>query len=351
MTVAAVIVNYHTARLLDPLLSHLRRDPAVAEIVVVDNSREILPHAGRLTRDGVVYLVNDENRGFAAAVNQGVRETARPWVLLVNPDVRPLEGCVPNLLDGARSTGSPLAGPRFYWDERKVFRLPPATGMCRWLHGAGEAAARHRLDAELYGFYWSIRHDRFWKEREPFFEPFLSGALLLADRSRLGLPGGDLLDERFFLYFEDADLCVEALRKESLPVCVPQAEAVHFWDQSPGDNKEALMAASCQAFWEKHYGGLPPAQDVPARYAPAVTDLGATVEAPVFRPRRPPVSDEKYFEFALNPVFVPFAQAPFTGDSFRFPGSVWDRLAPGRYFGRIRSRIGETLEIWRWSKR
>src|SRR6266702_3806602 len=81
--VGIIIVTYNSAAEIGPCL-----DAAVAsgaELVVVDNAS----HDGTIeevARRGVRLIANSENRGFAAAVNQGFTVLTTPYVLLLNPD-------------------------------------------------------------------------------------------------------------------------------------------------------------------------------------------------------------------------------------------------------------------------
>src|SRR6185503_3586861 len=90
---AVIVVNYngreHLARCL---ASVLRQQPPPSEVVVIDNasrdgSVDALPPGVRLVRLA-------SNRGFAAACNAGLAQTAAPFVLTLNPDVELLPGCL-----------------------------------------------------------------------------------------------------------------------------------------------------------------------------------------------------------------------------------------------------------------
>jgi hypothetical protein len=164
--------------------------------------------------------------------------------------------------------------------------------------------------------------------------------------------GGKLFDDRFFLYFEDTDLCVRAMHQDIRPLCVPGAEAVHYVDQapSPGKPKLQLMEEARSLFFRKHYGTLsPPLLDVPAFFA-SVADLGETTSPPSFQWDQNGIEEACFFEIGVNPHLVPFAQAPVAGNAFHFPADLWSRLTPGRYFTRVRGRISGTLRIWQWQK-
>src|ERR1035438_9425177 len=81
--VGIVIVTYNSAAEIGPCL-----DAAIttlAEVVVVDNasSDETLE---QIRSRGATLIVNHVNRGFAAAVNQGIRSVGADFILLLNPD-------------------------------------------------------------------------------------------------------------------------------------------------------------------------------------------------------------------------------------------------------------------------
>ena len=86
-TVSAIIPTYNRADLVQSIVTNLRaqtRPPG--QIIVVDNGSEDATQI--LARElGVDLVVFPENRGFAAAVNEGVRQATGDWLLIVNNDV------------------------------------------------------------------------------------------------------------------------------------------------------------------------------------------------------------------------------------------------------------------------
>ncbi len=362
MKVTAIVVNYRTWPLVHGLVKLLREDPAVGEIIIVDNSPKETSGQQSILPADVRYRANGENVGFAAAVNQGVRLARYRYVALINPDVRPEAACLGRLLETAAVHGAALVGPRFYWDDQRSFRLPPASGACLWWDAALRQAAAHPLDSLILQRYWCFRHDAFWAESSPFPEIFLSGALLLVDREALALPNGTILDERFFLYYEDTDLCARGILAGLPVLCEPRAEAVHYWNQSPAheEDKRDLMSLSHRLFCEKYYGSFPFEFPVVTQksvhgdlvwVSPPMVDLGVVFDPPVFRVPSQNPGIPLYLEFAVSPLFVPFAQAPVTKPAACLPRSVWERLAPGTYYCRIRHPLEGPVALWKWTKR
>src|SRR5262245_51888032 len=90
-----VVVNYnageHLRRCLDSIAA--RSGGLALDIVLVDNDSSdgsVEPVAA--AHPEVRVIVNPSNRGLSAAWNQGVRETASPWVFLPNPDLEVTQG-------------------------------------------------------------------------------------------------------------------------------------------------------------------------------------------------------------------------------------------------------------------
>ncbi len=352
MSVSSVIVNYYTAHLLPPLLDNLLADPLISQIIIVDNSEDISPAADipSFPQTEIRLISNKENIGFGKAVNQGLLHVKNDWFLIINPDVRLIEGCVRHLLDAARHYQTPLVGPRFFWDDNFIFRMPPAQGTCLWMEFACKSANSFEADTHLLSYYWTIRHDRFWSAKTPFFEPFLVGACFLAEKKWTDSMGGQLFDERFFLYYEDTDLCIRALSYGIRPICVPQAKAVHYYNQSPSSEKAILMNQSKELFFSKYYDSFSLQEFETFLPPPPFRDLGIVKHPPLFHERNCIPDEECYFEIGVNPLFVPFAQSVVTDRNSGIPIQIWEHMAPGTYFARIRGAVTGTRQIWKWEK-
>jgi GT2 family glycosyltransferase len=354
MSVSAITINYYSEQFLTNLEASLKRQGVISEYFIVDNG-----HASDLPRtlDHTKLIENPQNLGFAVAVNQAIAQCANRWVLLVNPDIELHDGCVEILKTTAQRYSTPLVGPRFYLDQARRFKLPPALGDCAWLSCAQSMAANALLDQQQLSFYWEMRHARFWNATEPFYEPFLSGSCLLIDKQRL-VEAGKLFDERYFLYYEDTDLCLHAQQQGYTPLCVPGAQAVHFFDQSPdpATSKISLMQQTKAAFFSKLYHHIPECSQLSSRvdadwHTPKAMDLGEIKNPPHFDKSALFHEQEKvYLEISLSPNFVPFAQTDFESERLLLPIEVWQRLKRGTYYARQRGEITGTHQIWRWNK-
>jgi GT2 family glycosyltransferase len=356
--ITAAIVNYgspdDTVRLAKLLQTQ------VARVIVVDNSGDVEAPATPPAKSTVRWwsarpapafeLLNPgRNLGYGAAVNLAAARATTRWLLLLNPDTRPLDDCIGALLEAALAHQAPLCGPRFYWDDARQFLLPPALGYTQWLgfayhcHGSGD------IDHHSLALAHAARHDAHWLRREPFAEPFLSGALMLVDLQWFRAHQEPVFDERFFLYYEDTDLCARLLRHGQFPLCVPTASAVHYWNQAPEPpaGKQQLMQASEAIYREKFFPEPLPLPALPPRFAPASVDLGDYAQsAPLF----PLPAGTARLDLGMEPNFMQYMQTVARGAQFRIPDQLWQQLKAGAYHARARDSAGRFLGQWHWRK-
>ncbi len=357
MSITAIVVNYYAASLLKGVLSDILGHPAVDKVYIVDNSGEVDSSAMENSR--VKIIKPGKNIGFGAGVNLAAEKIKTRFILIVNPDVRLCHGCIDNLLKTALDNNAVLTGPRFFWDDKKQFRLPPSQGASSWMDFALASSHVNRLDAEHLSFYWQLRHQRFWEMHEPFIEFFLSGACVLVDRKWAFQNNNSIFDKRFFLYFEDNDISVRAMFDNCPPLCVPAAQAVHYYAQSPEPKKGkgSLMEASHRKFKNKYYDGMTFSFKNSKIFDFDIEDMGQLSSNRGFNLKGLNPGGRSYFEIGVNSVFVPFVQADvactlghFNEKMFTISEDVWERLSKGIYFSRIRDSIKGTLKIWKWQK-
>jgi hypothetical protein len=249
--VAAVLVNYNAGSELVLALQSLASDLAGRdwEAVVVDNASvdgsDSFAHA---FAPRVRLLRNATNVGFGRAVNQGIAACRAPVVLIMNPDCQVHAGAVATLhaqLDAHEACA--VVGPRVLDPEGTVqgsARGDPdmltglfgRTGRLREWFPLLPAARRNVVtDAAIGNGTPSVVVD------------WVSGACMLVRRSAFDAVGG--FDERYFMYWEDADLC-RRLRARGYHVrYVPGATVVH----QVGHSSRTARAGSIRAFHDSAY--------------------------------------------------------------------------------------------------
>lgn len=206
---AIIVVSTNEAKWLEPCLRTVFEHAGAAEldVVVVDNgstdgTRELVETSFPKAR-----VVASENRGFAHANNEGAMTCSARYVLFLNPDTEIVDGTFGELvgaLDSRPDVG--LAGVRqltadgTLWPTIRYFpsivrALGEALGSERW-PVRGRWAGERELDLDRY----THEVDCDWT----------SGSFMFARREALLSAG--LLDERFFIYSEEPDLCLRMKR-------------------------------------------------------------------------------------------------------------------------------------------
>jgi hypothetical protein len=226
------------------------RHGVALETVVVDNaSRDGAAEMVREKFPGVALIANVVNRGFAAANNQGIAATGGRNVLLLNPDTvvhdRALETFV-RTLDGDGAIGA--CGAKLLNADGTVqtsVRTFPSFAALFYqytplrMFGVGKRAYR-RYKSRDFGF------DR------PADVDSLMGAALCVPRRVLDQLGG--LDERFFVYFEEVDLCRRIRDAGLRNRFVPEAVVTHLGGVSAGGQSAAslFLCRSMFRYLRKH---------------------------------------------------------------------------------------------------
>jgi GT2 family glycosyltransferase len=249
-TLAIVIVTYNSLDEIGDCLQSIvgHTDPYPTTVTVVDNASS--DGTGALVRAGwpaVGVIDAGSNAGFARANNLGIAATDSEYVLLLNPDTVAPPGAIATLVRALAATPeAAVAGPRLL-GERNLPELSFGPPLNPW----GEF--RQKLLLALYErkFRWIVKHvDRL--SREPGDRAWVSGACLLVRRADLETIGG--LDERFFMYTEDVDLCKRLRARGRRVIFVPQAEVLHFRGRSSARNPATtqLRRRSHLAYYDKH---------------------------------------------------------------------------------------------------
>ena len=225
------------------------------EIVVVDNASPDGTAAWLRERwPGVRLIDAGGNLGFARASNVGIRQTFGDFVLLLNPDTVVPAGALGALVAALeRRPAAAVAGPR----------LVDGSGRAELSFGRMISPfAELRQKLLVGGNDRGIAPVRALVERmtrRTRTVDWVSGACLLIRRSDLEAAG--LLDERFFMYAEDVDLCAAVRARGREVLFAADVQVVHLRGRSaasaPGPTALAYRRSHV-AFYEKHHPAWAP---------------------------------------------------------------------------------------------
>ncbi|MGB4778659.1 glycosyltransferase [Microbacterium sp.] len=222
--VGAVVLTWRDRSQTAQCVSELLTSPAIVRVVAVDNEADgtitaALPADARVS---VVELAH--NTGFAVGVNTGMRallqDPAIELLLVINNDATITPAGIALLTEALSTTPSlGLVGPRIVTPEGREF-------------SAGGVVNR---------ITWGIRQPR------PGEVPdFLTWACVLVRRETLDTVG--MLDERFFMYWEDVEFGMRASDHGVAFAEVAGARLVHAVSSSHARAGSRILAYSSQAF-------------------------------------------------------------------------------------------------------
>jgi GT2 family glycosyltransferase len=253
--VSILIVNYRAYTELASCLESLRRFRIDdLEVIVVDHSSEPAATAPILQRfPWVRLLAVTTNPGFAAGVNRGACAAKGRHFLLLNPDCVIDEDVAHTLaawIDEHPRVGAvgPLVREADASIQASARRFPNVTtgfaGRTTWLSRVwpgNRLTRRNLLTREAL--------------RDPIEVDWVSGACMMVRRNAFESVGG--MDEQFFLYWEDADLCFRLKRAGWSTVYNPTVGITHLTGSSSSlVRRQALIAFHRSAFryFRKHGG-------------------------------------------------------------------------------------------------
>jgi len=272
--VSAILVNYNAGRELAIALRSIADELAGQpwEGVVIDNASSDGSTAAVAEFGQHVRLErNDKNLGFGRAVNQGLAKVVAPLVLIMNPDCRLMTGALMSMRTGLeRAPSCAVVGPKILDPDGAV--QGSARGDPNMLTGLfGRTTFLRRLLPELAVSKRNIISPTVLGGGSSTVVDWVSGACLLARREALLQAGG--FDERYFLYWEDADLCRRLRECGHHVLYVPSAIAIHRVGRSSRTARAAAIRAfhaSAYLYYATHVAATSPPKRVLARMLLAV---------------------------------------------------------------------------------
>jgi len=213
MDLSIVIVSFNTKKILKSCLNSIFQNKfkGKLEAIVIDNNS--LDGSSLMVEKEfkeVTLIRNKENVGFAKAVNQGIKKSKGEFVLLLNSDIIVKENSLNLLFDFAKDKNDlGVLGGRLLNKEGSI------QGSCYHLPNLW----RTIINSEGFLKYAP-------QSQEPTQVEVVVGAVFLIPRKIIKEVG--LLDERYFIYFEDLDYCRRIKNSGFKVFYLPKAEFIHF---------------------------------------------------------------------------------------------------------------------------
>ena len=237
MDLSVVIVNYQTFELTkNTINSILEYDyPFSYEIFVVDNasSDDSLARLRDYFKDKVKFIASKENNGFAAGNNQALRQASGRYQLLLNSDTvvweNTLEDCRVLLEDGELDKACKRSFPNVKNSFIRLFHIPTNSE-------DDDYNLTDLPDDEVYEI------------------DCLTGAFMFIRKDALDQIG--LLDETFFMYGEDIDLCYRIKQGGWKIIYYGKSKITHLKGASSKKQKSKLIYEFYRAmyiYYKKHH--------------------------------------------------------------------------------------------------
>ena len=251
---SVLVVNWNTR---DALAACLRAIPEAAaplasEAIVVDNgSTDGSPEMVRANFPWVRLIENGENVGFVRATNQAIAESHGDYLLLLNSDAIAPPGSLARMVSFMRDhSDAGAAAPKLVNPDGSF-----QASYARFPTLLSESLSAFGLNRRLWGPHHPSPPPR--PDEEPHPVDWAPGACLLLRRSAMETVGP--LDEGFWMYSEDTDLCYRIHRAGWKVYYLPDVEIVHLGGASSRQCRPESVArlyGSKLRFFRRHYGPL-----------------------------------------------------------------------------------------------
>jgi GT2 family glycosyltransferase len=254
MDVSVIIVNWNTRKmLLDCIESIISQSKfCTTEIIVVDNGSEDGSQEAIINTFPFVTLINNGiNLGFSKANNIGIKYSKGKYICLVNSDVILKEGCIDKMYEYMENN-PPIGvlGPRIL-NPNNTLQVTCKHFPSLWTHivlslGIHRVIKNSRLihADDMEYFDHAIVKD----------VDFIVGCFMMVRRDALNIVG--LMDERFFIYYEEVDWCKRFWKSGWRVTFNPEAKAIHYNAGSSSRNPVRFSVEQQKAllqYWEKHH--------------------------------------------------------------------------------------------------
>lgn len=265
------IISYNTKDLLKACLNSIYQNTEGInyEIIVVDNNSS--DGSGDMVKKEfpqVKLMVNQQNVGFAKANNQAIKKSKGRYILLLNSDTVVISDAIKKMVN--------------------FMEVHPEVGVvgCRKLNpnltvqpSVGMLPSAWTIFLSLFGVKWFLTSPRQRKLVGKFFGPFLgksissyldwyleddrkvrsvdfvTGACFLIRRETIEQVG--LLDEKFFIYLEDADWCLRIKQKGWRMYIYQNAQVIHHVGETFRRGGDIISLERCRSryyYFQKHHG-------------------------------------------------------------------------------------------------
>lgn len=238
MDVSVIIVTYNSRDVIRACLDSLAAPATLQmEVIVVDNaSSDGTPDLVAQAYPAVRLIAGRENLGYSKGVNVGIRAASGRYLLVLNPDTVVRSGAVQKLVDFMeRTPDAGIVAPKL------VFQDGTVQLSCRRFYTLTVLLLRRTPLGKLFPRAKPLRDHLMLDFDHGTTRPvdWVIGAAMMVRRHAVETVG--LMDERFFLYFEDVDWCYRMAQKGLKVYYIAEAVVEHGYQR---ESAQAVMNRS-----------------------------------------------------------------------------------------------------------
>jgi N-acetylglucosaminyl-diphospho-decaprenol L-rhamnosyltransferase len=225
MDVSIIIVSYNSSAVLGACLSAIRKQDysGETEVIVVDNaSADGTPDMVRENFPWVDLVAGDENLGYSKGVNVGIRRARGRYFFILNPDTVVQRDSVQKLADFMDNTPEAgITGPKLVFQDGNV------QYSCRRFYNFKVLALRRTPLGKIFPKAQAVQDHLMldFDHASTREVDWMLGAAMFVRREAVEQIG--LMDERFFLYFEDVDWCYRMAQQGLHVYYYPESVVIH----------------------------------------------------------------------------------------------------------------------------
>lgn len=229
MKVSVVILNFKVKLFTLSCIESVKKSTFKnLEIIVLDNGSADGLEEEMEKYTSVIFFQNGSNLGYSGGNNVGIKkalEGGADYIFILNPDTIIEEKCIERLVNGMEETGAGIVGPKIYFEDKKTIWY--AGGIFDRDNVIGKHRGVNQKDNNQYN--QAVETD------------YVTGAAMMIKREvfeRIGF-----FDEKYFLYYEDADFCERAKRAGFKVMYIPGGIVYHE------NAKSTVLGSSLQDYY------------------------------------------------------------------------------------------------------
>ncbi|RJQ35840.1 glycosyltransferase family 2 protein [Candidatus Microgenomates bacterium] len=244
--VYTIVLTWNSKEFIEKCINSVLASTYPTEILIIDNnSTDGTEEYIRKKFNSVKFIQNNKNLGYAGGNNVGIREALKmkaDFIFILNPDATIAQNCISELVNTMLlDTEIGMASPKIYYQSNPK-KIWFAGGIIDWKKGLTPHIGYNEVDRGQY-------NSNSYMDR-------VCGCAVMIRTESLNKIG--LLDENYFLYFEETDLSVRFTNNRYKLLYVSEAECWHKTSSSTGGHFSPLyqyyMTRNNLYFMSK-YGG------------------------------------------------------------------------------------------------